>query len=86
MKRLLCTLLAGLMLGNTTQAGWFNNSSDNERRTEQRAAQLENQLHQQQETTSTWRLAAFTLALGCVIVLIIGTAIGAKGRRDAQRK
>jgi hypothetical protein len=76
-------LMAVLMLGLTTYGGWF---SKNDQQTEQRNRELQDQLRQQQDKTDTWRTTAFSLGVGCVVVLIIGTAIGSKGRRDAQRK
>jgi len=83
MKRLILTLLIGLTLGSCFPP---DRTKEYERRSEERALRLENQLHQERELTNNWRYAAFGLGVVSVVLLIIGTAIGSKGRSDAGRK
>ena len=83
MKQFILIIVAVLTIATATNAGWFGKDPKPD---EQRIADLEHRLQQQQETTNTWRTAAFSLGVVCVVVLIIGTAIGSKGKRDAQRK
>ena len=49
----------------------------------EREKRIETELHQQQESKNRWVAFAFILGIGCVAVLFIGAAMGAKARKDA---
>ena len=61
-------------------AGWFNNDKQHQRQIEK----LETQLQQQQKTSATWQVIAFVLGIGCVTALVVGAAIGSKGRQNVR--
>ena len=46
---------------------------------------LEQQLVQEQKKTVGWEILSFALATGLGLVFIVGTAIGSKGRKDANK-
>lgn len=48
-----------------------------------RVVELEQQLLAQRKTTDRWELFTGSLGVGCLVFLILGTAIGAKTRHDA---
>lgn len=61
-------------------AGWF---TDNDQQKGQ-ITQLQGQLRQQQEVTGKWQAVSAVLAGGCIITLVAGAAIGAKGRKASR--
>jgi len=68
---------------------WPWDNDDKQRRLDeeiQRRVQVEQQLTIQEAHTGHWRLATFTFATGAFFFLIIGTALGSKGRQHAERK
>ena len=78
MKKLITTL--ALFTTPALHAGWF--SSDN---AQQQLQQAQAQLMQQQASTGTWQLAAGVLAVGCILLFIIGAMLGSRTRRNAKR-
>jgi len=48
-----------------------------------RVVELESQLHQQTQVTDRWQLITVSLGIGCVVLLVVGTSLGAKTRHDA---
>ena len=90
MKHLI--LLACLLLSQAAHAGWFfkDPPPPPDLGPEYRAkiTKLEEQISEQHATTTRWEVATGTLALGCVLLFVIGTALGAKTRQnyDATRR
>ena len=79
MKKLL--LIAALAVTSPLAfAGWFNHGDQQNGQ----IAQLQTQLHQQQSEAGKWQGIATLLAVGCVITLLVGAAIGAKGRKASR--
>ena len=69
-----------------SSAWWFKKETPPpDHKDEQRIAELELRLQAQQQEIDKWRTTSFGLGAGGVVLLIIGTAIGSKGRRDAER-
>jgi hypothetical protein len=66
------------------QAGWFNNETEKELQRE--LVQTEEQLLQQRKATDQWEIIAGTLGVGCILLFVIGTAIGAKTRHASSPK
>lgn len=84
---LLFTIL--LLAGSPLQAGWFfNDPPDYTPEYKAKIAALEGHLSEQRKTTDRWEIAAGSLALGGVLLFVIGTALGAKTRQshDATRR
>ncbi len=79
---LLC--LSVLVYLPQAQAGWFNTTSEEQLHQSQKLQQTENQLLSQRQTTDQWEAIAAFLAVGCVLLFVIGTALGAKTRRHAS--
>jgi hypothetical protein len=50
---------------------------------QQKITELESQLKHQHSTTEHWQMVSVSLGAGCLVLLIIGTALGAKTRHDA---
>lgn len=46
--------------------------------------QLQSALEQQSDATKRWQTIALSLGAGCFVLLILGTALGAKTRHDAS--
>jgi hypothetical protein len=53
-----------------------------EQEAKQRLSTIETQLTYQRHSKENWAGVAGALALGCVLLLIIGTALGAQTRRN----
>ena len=74
------------------QAGWFFDDPppppDLGPEYRAKISSLEEQVAEQHATTNRWEVATGTLALGCVLLFVIGTALGAKTRQhhDATRR
>ena len=62
------------------QAGWF--SGNDERDTQ--LAETTRQLESQRSTTDQWELIAGVFGVGCVLLFVIGTALGAKTRHASR--
>ena len=90
MKHFLILILTiGLL--TQTHAGWFNKDqpdpTERERRIEIQT-QLDEASHkvsEQQQSMTHWQIATGSLAIGCVMLLILGAALGAKVRRDGHQ-
>lgn len=65
------------------KAGWFDNNIDEQR---ERLSRVEQELAIQRRNADVWASIAGTLCVGCVLLLIIGTALGAKVRRHHATK
>jgi hypothetical protein len=50
---------------------------------QRRITELESQLQMQRHTNDHWQMITVSLGIGCVVLLIAGTALGAKTRHDA---
>jgi len=85
-------LLACLLLSPAAHAGWFFKDPppppDLGPEYRSKITKLEEQISEQHATTYRWEVATGTLALGCVLLFVIGTALGAKTRQnyDATRR
>ena len=89
---LLVTLLCQATLLTScsrAHAGWFGWSDDevNQLREEhhQELVAAEQQTSVQRKAVETWELVACSLAIGAVLLLIIGTALGTRTRHAAAR-
>lgn len=76
---LLFLLTFVLLSCEPAQANWFDTGSD----LHMKLSQVERQLKIQQDKTHEATQVACFLGIGCVLFLIIGTAVGAKTRHDA---
>ena len=93
MKKFILTAILSALILTESNAGWFNSkkeaASDPERErrieAETRSKQLQQQLDQQRSRTEKWQIATGSFAVGCVVLLGIGTMLGAKVRRDANK-
>ncbi len=50
---------------------------------QRRLSELERRLQMQHTTNDHWQTLAASLGVGCVVLLILGTALGTKTRHDA---
>ncbi len=79
MKHLI--LLICLLLPFTTvNAGWFSKGPDPLIEAKEKITALENKLTAQSVILNRWQITSGSLALGCVILLIIGAALGSRTR------
>jgi hypothetical protein len=78
MKKFIFTILLALVMGGSSFAGWFDNKD------QQRLQQTEQQLEQQREITGGWQIIAGALAIGAVVLFVVGTAIGSKARKEVR--
>ena len=90
MKHFLILILTiGLL--TQTHAGWFNKDqpdpTERERRIEiqTRLDETSRKVGEQQRSMTHWQIATGSLAIGCVMLLILGAALGAKVRRDGHQ-
>jgi hypothetical protein len=89
----LITIILLLLAVVPLQAGWFFKDPpppppDLGPEYRAKITRLEEQISAQHATTTRWEVATGTLALGCVLLFVIGTALGAKTRQhyDATRR
>lgn len=77
-------ILLLLIAAAPLQAGWFFPDPPPDRSPEYRAriSSLEEQLSEQHATTDRWETATGLCAVGCVLLFVIGTALGAKTRQS----
>ena len=81
MKRTLVLITTVILLAVTpAPAGWFDDEE------KQRLAEAQQQLDQERQRSGGLEIIVGVLALGAVTLLIIGTALGSKTRRDGQRQ
>jgi hypothetical protein len=72
-----------LLLTPAANAGWFfDDPPDLGPEYRAKIASLEDQMSEQHKVIGHWVIAAGTLAFGCVLLFVIGTALGAKTRQD----
>jgi hypothetical protein len=57
-----------------TDGGWFKAKDEQK----QKLVEVENQLAVQRKKTDTWAVIAGCLGIGCVLLFVIGTAIGSR--------
>lgn len=77
MKQFFTIILVVLLLtAASTNGGWF----DHEER--QRRIQTEHQLQHQRQATGIWQFVSGILGTTCVVLLVVGAAIGAKARKE----
>jgi len=76
-SQLLFVLLALLWSVAPLHAGWFTHDDG-------QVALLQSQLQHQEACAGGWMMVAFILGIGCIIALLIGAAIGSKGRRHGK--
>ena len=58
------------------QADWFSGTDERDIRLAETARELESQ----RSTTDQWELLAGIFGVGCVLLFVIGTALGSKSR------
>ena len=86
MKHSLIKLITVFLLAVTippVHGGWFDRKEDP---TRQRLFQVEHELTQQRQANDTSAVIIGILGIGCVVLLIIGTALGAKVRRRHEHQ
>jgi hypothetical protein len=71
-----------LILAAHAYGGWFDQGEKAER---DRRIAAEQQLEQQRQANGGLVIAAGIMAVGAVTLFIIGTALGSKARRDANK-
>lgn len=71
-------VLACALLSTNAPAAWFGNEE------RERRIQAEEQVQEQQKEKARWQIVASGLAVGCVVLLTIGAAIGATVRRHGN--
>jgi hypothetical protein len=86
MKHLILLTSLLLLFTPNTQAGWFFDDpppTPPDLGPEYRAKinTLEDRISEQHTVTTRWEVATGTLAVGCVLLFVIGTALGAKTRQ-----
>ena len=84
MKHILIRLILLLCLAAATpkaRAEWFDFGKEHQ----QRLLKVQEELTVQRKDTDMWIAVAGALGVGCVLLLVIGTALGAKVRRHATK-
>lgn len=85
-KLLIMLILVGIlsMLNSCSKARASNffGPSAAEQDTKQRLSAVEALLTTQRQHTEAWQIISGALGVGCVLVLVIGTALGANTRRQ----
>ena len=82
--KFILTLIALLLLCSPpVQAGWFSwgPKPDPTLEYKTKIVSMENQMSAQSRTMNQWQIAAGFLSIGCVLLLVIGTALGAQTRK-----
>ena len=78
MKKFILPMLM-LAIATSAQASWFNHDQE-----QQEINRLHDQVQQEQHHSSALGGIIVVLGIGCVITLVVGTAIGSKCRRKSQ--
>lgn len=73
-------ILCLLLCSTSANAGWFSSDPPLLQVAAERIMQLEDQLSAQASLVNLWQIATGTLGVACVILFVIGTALGAKTR------
>ena len=81
MKHILILIISVLLFSPTVHASWFSKDPDPLPEYKQKITSLENQLSAQSLTLNHWQIATGSLGIGSVLLLIIGTALGAHTRK-----
>jgi hypothetical protein len=83
---ILATALALVMMNSCTKvsAASLFGPSASEQEAKERLYTVENQLTNQRHSTENMAGAAVALGFGCILLLLIGTAMGSKIRRQHQ--
>ena len=83
MKHLIFITSLLMLFTPNTRAGWFFDDPPPDLGPEYRAKiiSLEDHISEQHVVTTRWEIATGTLAVGCVLLFVIGTALGAKTRQ-----
>ncbi|WP_395733359.1 hypothetical protein [Prosthecobacter sp.] len=68
----------------TVKAGWFSKDPDPLDEAKEKITHLETQLSAQSITLNRWQITSGALGIGCLTLLIIGTALGAKTRHHYE--
>jgi hypothetical protein len=79
MKHLILLILLCLPF-STVNAGWFSKDPDPLIEAKAKITHLETQLSAQSITLNRWQITSGALCCGCLLLLIIGTALGSKTR------
>jgi len=83
---IMAAVLLAFMLNSCTQANAaIFGPSATEQEAKQRLSTVENQLSYQRHSTESWQGAAGALAVGCLLLLLLGTAIGSATRRHLKQ-
>lgn len=82
MHRHLIHLMTACLLASCApvQAGWFTGTDERDIR----LAETERELESQRSTTDQWELLAGIFGVGCVLLFVIGTALGSKTRHASR--
>ena len=89
LKHLVLKCLIILVMVTSTADGWPWSSDDKQQRIEEevhRRVQAEQKLMVQEHKADGWQGVAFILGIGCIGFLIIGAALGSKGRQHAEKE
>lgn len=79
---LIPTLLFCLLVScSKVQGGWFDKGNDEQK---QKLIQLESELQGQHKKIDQWELIAGTLGVACILLFVMGTAIGTRTRHAAS--
>lgn len=83
MKHLILITLLCLPF-TTVNAGWFSKGPDPLIEAKEKIAALETKIAEQTITLNRWQIISGSLGIGCLTLLIIGTALGAKTRHHYE--
>jgi hypothetical protein len=88
LKRFALKCAIALTFITSTADGWPWSNDDKHRIEEevQRRVEAEQKLTEQEHKTDGLIIVAFILGIGCITFLIIGTALGSKGRQHAEEE
>ena len=81
MKHLIILIVGLLLFSPTAHAGWFSSKPDPLLVMQIKIDGLENKLAAQNQSLNRWQIATGSLAVGCALLLILGTALGSKTRK-----
>ena len=81
MKHLIIFILL-LFCSPAAHAGWFSKTPDPLPEYKEKITALENQLSARNQTVNHWQIATGSLGVGCVLLFVIGTALGAQTRQN----
>ncbi len=79
MKYVILTLL---LFSTAAQASWFSKGPDPIPEYKEKITALETKLSDQSHSLNHWEIATGSLCVACVLLFIIGTALGAQTRQN----